>query len=74
MTKHIRSFVGHQQTLEMVERETPEQGAALRRDPSALSGLVQVLRNLVEERVPVFALRQIVETFLELQPQGTQRI
>jgi tetratricopeptide (TPR) repeat protein len=74
MTTHIRSFVGHQQTLEMVEREMPEQGAALLRDSSALSGLVQVLRNLVDERVPVLALRSIVETFLELHPHGTRRI
>jgi tetratricopeptide (TPR) repeat protein len=74
MTKHLRSFVGHQQTLEMVEREMPEQGAALLRDFRALSGLVQVLRNLVDERVPVLALRSIVETFRELHPHGTQRL
>ncbi len=74
MTKHLRSFVGHQATIEMVEREMPEQRAALLRDSSALSGLVQVLRNLVDERVPVLDLRSIVETFLELHPHGTPRI
>jgi type III secretory pathway component EscV len=74
MTKHLRSFVGHRQTLEMVERETPEYGAAVRQDPSALSGLVHVLRNLIEERVPVFALRRIVETFLDLRAQGTPHL
>jgi tetratricopeptide (TPR) repeat protein len=74
MTKHLRSFVGHQQTVEMVEREMPEQGAALRQDAGALSGLVQVLRNLVEEKVPVVALGNIVETFLELHSHGTARV
>jgi tetratricopeptide (TPR) repeat protein len=65
MTKQLRSFVGHQQAFELVERQSPEHGAALRRDPSALSGLVHVLRNLIEEQVPVFALGPIVETFLD---------
>lgn len=74
MTRHLRSFVGHQQTLEMVKREMPERGAALMEDSSALSGLVQVLRNLVEEKVPVLAIRSIVEVFLELHPHGTPRI
>jgi type III secretory pathway component EscV len=58
----------------MVKREMPERGAALMEDSSALSGLVQVLRNLVEEKVPVLAIRSIVEVFLELHPHGTPRI
>ena len=74
MTKHIRSFVGHQRTLKMVEREMPGQEAALLRDPSVLSGLVQVVRNLVDERVPVLAFRSIVEAFLELHAHGTPRL
>jgi type III secretory pathway component EscV len=74
MTRHLRTFVGHQQALEIVEREAPEYRAAMRQDLTALSGLVHVLRNLIEERVPVFALRRIVETFLDQRAQGTPHL
>ena len=46
----------------------------MRQDAGALTGLVHVLRNLIEERVPVFALRRIVETFLDLRARCTHRI
>ena len=72
--KHLPGFVGHQETMEMLETSFPEAARTLRDNRHELSALVIVLRNLVEEFVPLFPLRGIVETFSRLRASGTARL
>jgi tetratricopeptide (TPR) repeat protein len=72
--KYLHLFVGHQQTLDMVERRAPERASTLRGEPMALSALVLLLRTLLEEVVPVVAFEDILESFLDAYAARAPRL
>ena len=72
--KHLLDFVGHQETMELLEASWPEAAREMRNNRHELSVLVIVLRNLVEEFVPLLPLRGIVETFCRLRASGSARL
>jgi tetratricopeptide (TPR) repeat protein len=74
MRRHLHLFMGHQQTADLVLEHVPDIAADLRRDPVALSALVLVLRNLLEEQAPLLALRPILETFFSMYARQTERL
>src|SRR5262245_28163724 len=80
--RHLRSvmrssshrLLGHQQTFAMVESCRPAMGAELRREPTALSSLVLLLQNLLEEGVPLLSLPEILDTFSRERSPQTDRL
>jgi tetratricopeptide (TPR) repeat protein len=72
--RHLPDFVGHQETMELLDTSLPEAARTMRNNRHELSALVVVLRNLVEEFVPLFPLRGIVETFSRLRASGSARL
>lgn len=70
----LADFVGHQEVMDQLERRMPDAAARLRSDPVALSGLVAVLRTLIDERVPLLELSTIVRRFLAMWPKDGDRL
>ncbi|MCI0419449.1 MAG: FHIPEP family type III secretion protein, partial [Acidobacteria bacterium] len=62
--KNLSDFVGHQETMDMLEGSLPDVFRKMHDNPAELSILVAVLWNLLEEFVPIIPFRSIIETFL----------
>jgi tetratricopeptide (TPR) repeat protein len=74
MRSHLYRFVGHQQTLDIVERIAPGRAATFGNHPEALSRFVLLLRNLLDEGVPLLAFDDILETFFDLHYTAAPRL
>jgi tetratricopeptide (TPR) repeat protein len=72
--KNLGEFVGHQETMDMLEGSLPDAHRQMRDNPVELSILVAVLKNLVEEFAPIIHFRAIIETFMRLRAQGAERL
>src|SRR6266850_4956010 len=72
--RQLNDFIGHQETMELLEASLPEAAERMRERPVELSVLVMVLKNLLEEFVPIVAFKKIVETFEELRKSGLGRL
>ena len=74
LRRHLADFVGHQAVMDQLALRMPDAAVRLRAEPVALSGLVAVLRTLLDERVPLLELSTIVRRFLALWPQHGDRL
>jgi tetratricopeptide (TPR) repeat protein len=72
--KNLGEFVGHQETMDMLEGTLPDAHRQMRDNPVELSILVAVLKNLVEEFAPITPFRAIIESFRRLRAQGAERL
>jgi type III secretory pathway component EscV len=72
--KNLGEFVGHQETMDMLEGSLPDAHRQMRDNPVELSILVAVLKNLVEEFAPIIHFRAIIDTFRRLRAQGAERL
>lgn len=72
--KNLGEFIGHQETMDMLESSLPDMRKQMRDNPVELSILVAVLKNLVEEFTPIIPFRVIVDTFQRLRAQGAERL
>ncbi len=74
LRQHLADFVGHQEVIDLLQMQMPDAAHRLQAEPVTLSGLVAVLRTLIDERVPVLELPAIVRRFLAMWPQQGDRL
>lgn len=72
--RSLSELVGHDQTLALLETALPSAAEQLREHPVELSILVVLLKNLLEEGVPIAPFQRIAETFLQLRAGGADRL
>lgn len=71
---HLAELIGHQETMSMLEATLPQIATRMHQEPAELAVLVLVLRNLLEELVPIRPFRRIVETVIERRRGGADRL
>jgi type III secretory pathway component EscV/Tfp pilus assembly protein PilF len=69
--RNLAEFLGHQEVVEILEKESRKGLEEMRSEPEKLSALAAVSRALVEERVPIVSSGQIYEVFNRLYSRST---
>lgn len=72
--RQLSDFTGHQETMDLLVASLPETAERMCKRPVELSTLVMILRNLLDESVPIVAFKKIVETFELARKAGAARL
>ena len=68
--KNVIELFGHQEIMNIMYAKVPDIYERMQEKPADLSFLTSVLKSLLNEGVPITALEEIVETFMQLKESG----
>jgi len=68
---NLSEFIGHQEVANLLEAMPSEALSKMQDRPDDLSALTKVLKGLLDEKVPIVKLEEIVKRFCQLRETGT---